>query len=495
MTSVPIEQVVAECHRTLRRGDSARAVSMVRELARQAPGDPRSRLLQAMTSIVFGKGAEAASMLSGVIDGLPEEDRRLGEISLARAETLAGNYEAALAWVDPIASENPAPGGAVAAKAETLIAAGRLDDAEAWLDSASVAEGEGHEPAIARGRLALATPAGAEALGRREEAAIGALAAERERVGVPAAPLSDVMLLLGELRARRGEDTEAAKLFKRSAGLNPSRADPRPYAQTVMKVITAWGEKGVARAQRSKEGEAAETERPVFVVGMPGGGPELAGRLLRACPGAVGTPDIEALMSSVMRSVEGGQAVAPDPAKLTGKQVAASASAYLDVTAPADPSATRVIDDFPLNLHVLGVVAQLFPRARVVLVRREDFDACMACMLRHRNPRLLYAHDPRSLAVFAGGLRRLEDHWMGVFAGERLGLRTLELEYAALATGAAAGELFEFAGLEPPGDEAVERELSEHGRWTGHGTGLSERFGALLPEVSGAVEQAEIGRV
>lgn len=500
MTSVPIERVVAESHRALKRGDAVRAISMVRELARQAPHDPRSRLLQGMTANLFGQGDDAVRLLGLVVNELTGDDQRLAQMHLARARLTAGDTPGALAEIEPLATGAEVPGLAVAIKAEALIAEGRLDEAEGWLNSASHADNDSHHPAIARAGLALATPAGDASLAGREQRAIDEITADQERVGVPGSALSEMLLRLGELLARRGEDRQAARMFKRSAGLNTSDADIRPYAQAIMAVVNGWSEATVARARRAGSGLAATTERPVFVVGMPGGGPELASRLLAACAGASVIRDPETLTSAVARhlstAASGGQPIITDPGKLTGRQLETAAEDYLRRSDPGDESVSRVVDDFPLNLHALGVVAQLFPKARVVVVRRDPFDACFGCMLRHRDPRLFYAHDPRTLAVFAGALSRLEDRWIDLFAGDRLGLACRVIDYAELVDSAEAGRsLIEFAGLAPIGDETIKSLVARHTRWTGHGVGLEARFGGVMPDLSEAVGKGEIGRV
>lgn len=493
MPPVPMEKVVEEIRRSMRRGDYLRAVPLVREIVRQAPRDPRSRLLQGMMALAFDHPGEAARLLEPLPFELPGEDGRFATVQLARARLAAGDPAGALLTIGPVCEASPDLGPAVAVKAEALNARGQADEADACL-TAWASGVEGFEVAIARGRLALRTRADDGRLGARMAAADEALTAEREHVGVPASALSEICLLLGEIRARQGDDGSATTLFKRSAALNPTKADVRPYAQTVMRLTQSWSDAALARAQRLAAGEA---DGPVFVVGMPGGGPELAASLLALSPRVRLQARPEALTSAVGRHLvggDGGDPIVQDPARLSAKQLRSAAEAYAASAGPLEPPQDLLVDAFGLNLHVLGVVGQLFPRARVVFVRRDPFDACFACMLRHREARLLYASDPRSLAVFAGGLRRLEVLWSSVFEGSRLPLETLTVDYAGLLAGDAGG-LFAFAGLETPSEPAVSGAIAEHARWTAHGVGLHERFGARMPELADSVRQAEIGMV
>lgn len=500
MTSVPIDRVVAESFKALRRGDTVGAVGLIRELGKQAGQDPRSRLLQGMSALLFGQAEAAIRLLESAWFELSGEEQRTATIQLARARTTAGDAEGALRTIDPIADAADAPGPAIAAKAEALLALGRADDGEAFLDACGSPDAGGHDAAVARASLALSTPADHPRLRDREDRAIAALEAHQERVGVPGSVLGELLLCLGELLARRGEDARAAHLFKRSAGLNPNRLDVRPYANTVGSMLQSWTEATLAKSPRVKPTPATDSERPLFIVGMPGGGPELASSLLALSPEVRRTRDAEALSGSIMRARAGTpgaeQPVIVDPSKLTGRQLETAAEAYLARTVADETGVSRVVDAFPLNLHELGVAAMMFPKARFVMVRRGAFDACLSCLLRHRDPRLMFAHDPRTLAVFAGGLRRLEDLWLGLFRGQRLPVRVLEADYAELLRGGeAARALFEFAGVQAPGDDAIGATIAEHARWTGHGVGLETRFAATMPELASSVAQAEIGRV
>ena len=67
MPSVPIDRVIEEVRRALKRGDIVRTVGMVRELVRQARQDPRTRHLQAITALEFGQARDAVALLETLI--------------------------------------------------------------------------------------------------------------------------------------------------------------------------------------------------------------------------------------------------------------------------------------------------------------------------------------------------------------------------------------------------------------------------------------------
>lgn len=496
MTSVPIDRVLEEVRRTFRRGDLVKTVGMIRELARQAGHDPRSRHLQAKLAIEFGQSREAVGLLETLVFEMTGDELREATIDLARAREQQGDYEGGLTTIRPELEADDTPAAAIAVAARLRFKAGDEADAIKLLDDATPADNEAYEIAATRAAIALATPADHPDRAAREKAAIDALTTESERVGLPASSLMRLLLDLGELNARQGNDEAATRAWKRSTHLSPYRVDPRSYGQAVGGLLKSWSDSNLSRARVNESGEAAESERPLFVVGMPGGGAQLVADLLAASPDAARTPDPEALTAAVGRNLApanaGGQPVVPDPSKLSGKQIAGAADHYLNRTAPSDGAdpAARVIDAFELNLHTLGIVAQLFPKARVVFVKRPTDDALIACMLAHRDPRLLYAADQGGLAVFAGGIARLADLWAGIFSSDDLPLAHKVVDFDAIVGDASArDELFKFAGITaPPADEA-ERVIAAHTRFTQGQSGIAARFAPHLPNIAQTAKQ------
>ena len=499
MTSVPIDRVIEEVHRTLRRGDMVKSVGMVRELARQAGQDPRSRHLQAKLAIEFGQTREAVGLLETLVFELTGDDLREATVDLAKAREIQGDVENALTTIRPELETEPVPAAAIAAAARLRFRAGDEADAIGLLEGATVPEKEMFEIASARGFIALHTPADHPDLAARQESAIAAMTAESERVGLPASSLMELLLDLGEIHARRGEDEHAARVWKRSVHLSPYRVDPRSYGQAVGALLKSWAGQALSRA-RTNDAPTAQSEQPVFVVGMPGGGVQLVADLIAASDDAVRTRDPEALTAAVGRHLSaasaGGQPIVGDPAKPSGKQLAQAAETYLRRSTPGDDAPQRVVDAFELNLHTLGLVAQLFPKARVIFVKRATPDAVQACMLAHRDPRLLYGSDPNGLAVFAGGIVRLAELWAGIFAGDDLPLAHAVVNYDEVVSDPAARTaLYDAAGVSAPAESEAQKIIAQHQASTANQVGIGERFAKHFPQLAQASGQIGFDRI
>jgi hypothetical protein len=79
--------------------------------------------------------------------------------------------------------------------------------------------------------------------------------------------------------------------------------------------------------------------------------------------------------------------------------------------------AERVVDKMPENYLYLGLIATLFPRARIIHCRRDLRDVAVSCWMtnfRH----ILWAGDPGHIASRFREYRRLMDHWRAVLPVE-----------------------------------------------------------------------------
>ena len=103
----------------------------------------------------------------------------------------------------------------------------------------------------------------------------------------------------------------------------------------------------------------------------------------------------------------------------------------------------RVVDKMPDNYFHLGLIATLFPRARVILCRRDPLDTCVSCYTQSFNDSR-WAWGLEDLAAYCRTYDRMVDHWRAV-----LPLRSLEVHYEQLVQNQEpmSRQLVEFCGL------------------------------------------------
>ena len=120
------------------------------------------------------------------------------------------------------------------------------------------------------------------------------------------------------------------------------------------------------------------------------------------------------------------------------------AQRHLDELQALDADAARVVDKMPENALYLGLIATLFPRAKLIHCRRDDRDVALSCWMTSFG-QLRWASDPDHIASRIKAHRRVMTHWRRV-----LPVPILEIEYEALVGNleTTARELVAFCGLE-----------------------------------------------
>jgi tetratricopeptide (TPR) repeat protein len=198
---------------------------------------------------------------------------------------------------------------------------------------------------------------------------------------------------------------------------------------------------------RRVAGFGLETELPVFIVGMPRSGTTLVEQILASHPRVHGAGELRELTRI---AVDLAGALAPEAgypeclARLDRDAARAQAERHLGYLQDLGGAAVRVIDKLPDNYLHLGLVAALFPQARVIHCRRDPVDTCLSCYFQNFKD-VLYAQDLEHLGLSYRLYERVMAHWRQV-----LPLRTYEVSYEELVADqeAVSRELVAFLGLE-----------------------------------------------
>jgi tetratricopeptide (TPR) repeat protein len=191
--------------------------------------------------------------------------------------------------------------------------------------------------------------------------------------------------------------------------------------------------------------DGIDSDRPVFVVGMPRSGTTLVEQIVSSHRRAYGAGEQDALQRLLAREaglnfgahVEAGFATELDQAR-----AARVASAYLDALSIGAPDeALRVTDKAPSNCYLVGFIALLFPNARIIDCRREALDNCLSMYFQPLPLSYDLAEIGRSYKLY----ERVMAHWDRVLPG-----RVLRVNYEEAVSGfeSVARRIIEFIGLE-----------------------------------------------
>jgi tetratricopeptide (TPR) repeat protein len=196
----------------------------------------------------------------------------------------------------------------------------------------------------------------------------------------------------------------------------------------------------------------SDSERPVFVLGMPRSGTTLVEQILAVHPDAQGCGELSDLarVAKVMPEKIGTMQKWPEAvAALTPALTRAAADDYLSSVLKRFPTqAARLVDKAPVNFSYIGLIVLLFPNARIIWCRRDPRDICTSVFSENFGLTQTQATDLADIGFFYKQHIRLMRHWAEI-AGERI----YECRYEDLIAdfGPSCRRLVEAAGL--PWDE------------------------------------------
>ncbi len=194
-----------------------------------------------------------------------------------------------------------------------------------------------------------------------------------------------------------------------------------------------------------RQGFGIASELPVFIVGMPRSGTTLVEQILASHPQAFGAGELDDIRLMVRNLPE--QAGSPFPAcaiTLEQSAVAELAQTYLHSLKKHAPQAVRISDKMLGNFLRLGLIALLFPKARIIHCLRDPLDTCLSCYFQHFAHGLRFTYDLQHMGLAYQQYERLMAHWQQV-----LPLPILNVQYEDLVhhQERVSRRLIEFCGL------------------------------------------------
>jgi tetratricopeptide (TPR) repeat protein len=184
------------------------------------------------------------------------------------------------------------------------------------------------------------------------------------------------------------------------------------------------------------------TELPVFIVGMPRSGTTLVQQIAASHPQVHGAGELSD-MADITRSL-GGTDVKSAAHGWTRDAIDVPAQRHIQRLRALDENALRVIDKMPSNVHRLGLIALLFPSARVIFCSRDARDTCLSCYFQWFAMGNTFSFDLAHCGHEHLATEKLMSHWRTV-----LPLRILDVQYEELVADleGQSRRLIDFLGL------------------------------------------------
>jgi tetratricopeptide (TPR) repeat protein len=207
-----------------------------------------------------------------------------------------------------------------------------------------------------------------------------------------------------------GDIDNAFAHFAAGNDLKPVVFDPDCCADYFGQLIETFNGDFFARTQAW----GSQDERPVFIVGMPRSGTTLVEQILASHRDVFGAGELEAFNGFVdgLAARAGTDAAYPGCAeRLDRDGVAAMADEHLAALRRLAPDARLVTDKMPTNFLHVGLIATLFPNARIIHCRRDPRDTCFSIYGLDFAGEHSYAYDQKNLGRYYRQYERLMDHW------------------------------------------------------------------------------------
>ena len=230
---------------------------------------------------------------------------------------------------------------------------------------------------------------------------------------------------------------EANRLTRELAEEKGLYYDNKSIENDVSNIIESFGTAFFKKAVRS----SVASDLPVFVVGLYRSGTTLTEQILASHPEIFGAGE---LFNIRHLSKE----ILPFPslvANLSERTLKVAAERHVKFLTSISNGTPRVVDKHPDNIFSLGIIAMLFPNAKVIICHRDPRDNVLSCYFQAFVEGMTFSTDMRDCADRYVQTRRLAEHWR-----ETLPLKILEVQYERLVDDleSQARRMIDFLGLE-----------------------------------------------
>lgn len=434
--------------------DTALAVTFFKSVVDLQPSSTEARLLLAASYGEASEHDEAIKHYRHVLTSEPESVAAL--VALAKSYTVVGKAKLALPLFEKATRLQPTHQDLRHAHADALIALGRMDEAADLL-----------RENIARGyRVAQSYKSLVES--RKMSGEPIELAAIVAKLAEPDLPQRDRVLFhhaAGKIVNDLGRYEEAIDHFQASKIAAGHGFDIEAYRRLVDTLVASF----TPQLLSSKAPLGYPSEVPVFIVGMPRSGTTLTEQICASHPAVHGAGEIDKLGNLVRQA---GYALNPNgsirkpPQALTADEARMMSAAYLEFVQRKSPSSARIVDKMPHNFQLVGMIALIFPNARIIHCTRDPIDNSLSCFFNTFNDKHGYNTDLHTLGLYYREYKRLMRHWNALLPG-----RIYESNYETMIGDqeAESRRLIDFLGL--PWDDAclrfyeADRSVTTPSRW------------------------------
>ena len=230
-----------------------------------------------------------------------------------------------------------------------------------------------------------------------------------ERTDLSVKERSWLLLCLGRLH-ENGRDFDNAFLnYERSRKLLNRKSDAARFVALVDDALSTTSRDVFDKVRKFGH----ESEKPIFVVGMPRSGTTMTEQIIAAHSQAEGVGELQRMLTMARRFTRpNGMRKALDKMAEVGperwKEVP---QMYLNLLNALAPNARYTVDKLPHNFLYLGFIHLCFPNAKIIHCVRNPLDSFISAFQNHMSAFHDYSYDQRAYGEYYNHYLRLMNHW------------------------------------------------------------------------------------
>lgn len=321
--------------------------------------------------------------------------------ALGRIETSAMNFDEARQWHKRAVDAAPDNSSFHVHLADMLIQMGEFSEAEEVLNALLT-----KDPANGAAWQFLAWIKKATAsdplIGKLQDVLNQDTGAKRNR--------ARLLFALGKWFDDLGEYDKAFEQYREANRLRATAFDRNALLALIERIKTVWTKDFID----ARKAGGFQSEKPVFIVGMPRSGSTLLERKLCADPRikALGErPEIIKIANLITRN-HPRKVPYPDWAPdLPIEAYGGLGKLYVEKFETMHPGAERFLDKALTSFGYVGFIRAILPKAHIIEARRNPLDTCLSCYFQDLNDAHNYKADLSSLGFTYRLYADLMEHW------------------------------------------------------------------------------------
>ena len=219
----------------------------------------------------------------------------------------------------------------------------------------------------------------------------------------------DCLYALGKLYDQQQSYGAAFSSWQEANKINQElvgKFDRRIFSDRVDSLIRAYSSSWLKKYEHKNKAE------PVFIAGMFRSGSTLLEQMLASHPQVTAGGELDFFPRTAKRI----DADNPPESGYPEHLIESIAEDYTRKLSGISSSDTLITDKRPDNALHIGLIKSVFPKARVIVTRRQLMDNCLSIYSHRFGRDMNYACDLEDINFYASELNRLTEHWISLFS-------------------------------------------------------------------------------